>query len=264
VTDVIAQVLERDPDWRALPSDTPPHVRRLLQRCLEKDRQRRMRDCGDVVRDLTDPVIEAPTSPKPAGTIPLVMGGIACAALGAAVVLAAGAIRSSSVEAPQRLVQLALITGGEQLVNGQSGRLPLAISQDGRRVVYSSNRQLYVRSLNALVPLPIAGTEAIATPVGERGSTGFAMQPILSPDGESVAYRQGADLNEWRWPGGAASVICACAADYGATWAHDDTILFGLRGKDSGVWRVPANGGTPVLVAREDVGTIVLRPQLST
>jgi len=42
VSDTIAAILEREPDWRALPADTPPSVRRLLQRCLDKDRTRRL------------------------------------------------------------------------------------------------------------------------------------------------------------------------------------------------------------------------------
>ena len=37
VSDTIVNVLERDPDWRALPPSTPPSIRRLLGRCLEKD-----------------------------------------------------------------------------------------------------------------------------------------------------------------------------------------------------------------------------------
>ena len=47
VSDTIAAILEREPDWSALPAQTPPSIRRLLQRCLEKDPKRRLRDIGD-------------------------------------------------------------------------------------------------------------------------------------------------------------------------------------------------------------------------
>jgi serine/threonine protein kinase len=47
VTDTIAAILERDPDWSTLPADTPRAVRRLMQRCLEKDPKKRLRDVGD-------------------------------------------------------------------------------------------------------------------------------------------------------------------------------------------------------------------------
>ena len=46
-SDTIAAVLEREPDWSALPAQTPASIRRLLQRCLEKDPKRRLRDIGD-------------------------------------------------------------------------------------------------------------------------------------------------------------------------------------------------------------------------
>ena len=54
VSDVIAAILEREPDWSALPSATPPAVRDLLRRCLEKDPRRRLRDIGDAQRELED------------------------------------------------------------------------------------------------------------------------------------------------------------------------------------------------------------------
>ena len=62
VSDTIAAVLERDPDWSVLPETTPPTIRRLLQRCLEKDTKRRLRDIGDGHFEL-----DAPTdAPRPA------------------------------------------------------------------------------------------------------------------------------------------------------------------------------------------------------
>ena len=47
VSDAIASILLREPDWNALPADTPPAVRELLQRCLQKDANHRLRDIGD-------------------------------------------------------------------------------------------------------------------------------------------------------------------------------------------------------------------------
>ncbi len=47
VSDTIAAIIEREPDWSALPARTPPGLRRLLQRCLVKDRKQRLRDLGD-------------------------------------------------------------------------------------------------------------------------------------------------------------------------------------------------------------------------
>ena len=47
VSDTIAFVLTREPDWTALPAETPPVIRRLLRRCLEKDRKRRLDSAAD-------------------------------------------------------------------------------------------------------------------------------------------------------------------------------------------------------------------------
>jgi len=54
VTDVIAAVVTRDPDWDRLPADTPRQMRRVLQRCLQKDPRKRLRDIGDVALDLQE------------------------------------------------------------------------------------------------------------------------------------------------------------------------------------------------------------------
>ena len=47
VSDSIAKILEREPDWSALPAATPAPIRRLLLRCLAKDPKQRLRDIGD-------------------------------------------------------------------------------------------------------------------------------------------------------------------------------------------------------------------------
>jgi len=54
VSDTIAAILGREPDWAALPATTPPLVARLLQRSLEKDLKRRLRDIGDARAELDD------------------------------------------------------------------------------------------------------------------------------------------------------------------------------------------------------------------
>ncbi len=54
VSDTIAAILEREPDWHALPAASPPLIRRLLRRCLEKDRTRRPADIADVGLDIDD------------------------------------------------------------------------------------------------------------------------------------------------------------------------------------------------------------------
>ncbi len=59
-SDVIARILEREPDFTALPPDLPPAIPRLLRRCLEKDRRRRLRDIGDARMELLEKIENAP------------------------------------------------------------------------------------------------------------------------------------------------------------------------------------------------------------
>jgi len=60
-TDLIAKILEREPDWSALPHNTPPNIQLLLRRCLTKDRNRRLRDIGDALIEI-DNAINDPTA----------------------------------------------------------------------------------------------------------------------------------------------------------------------------------------------------------
>src|SRR3954453_19799821 len=46
-SDILAGVLRSEPDWSALPAATPPGIRQLLRRCLDRDRKQRLRDIGE-------------------------------------------------------------------------------------------------------------------------------------------------------------------------------------------------------------------------
>src|SRR5262245_33894346 len=56
VTDTLARVIEREPDWSAVPGTTPEAVRRLLERCLRKDVRRRLRDIADARLEIDDAI----------------------------------------------------------------------------------------------------------------------------------------------------------------------------------------------------------------
>ena len=70
LSDTIAKVLDREPDWEALPRNTPALVRRLLRRCLDKDPRERLRDIGDARVEIR----EAVTAPLPEGVVPVPAG----------------------------------------------------------------------------------------------------------------------------------------------------------------------------------------------
>ena len=55
--DIFVAILERTPDWTALPPGTPGGIRRLLRRCLEKDTRRRLRDIGDAELEIEEALV---------------------------------------------------------------------------------------------------------------------------------------------------------------------------------------------------------------
>jgi len=53
-TDMLARIIEREPDWEVLPQETPTNIRTLLRRCLEKDPRQRLRDIGDAAIEINE------------------------------------------------------------------------------------------------------------------------------------------------------------------------------------------------------------------
>ena len=60
VADTLANVMRGEPNWTVLPQSTPPAIRKLLARCLEKDRTRRLADIGDARLEIDDAMAAAP------------------------------------------------------------------------------------------------------------------------------------------------------------------------------------------------------------
>ena len=121
--------------------------------------------------------------------------------------------------------------------------LNLAISPDGRHIVFTRRDGLFVRRMNELEPRLIV----------DSGSTN-SMMP--SPDGQAVAYWDNAaqQIKRVAISGGAPTVIDSSEirSPFGANWGADGTILFAAR---DGIYRVSAEGGTPaelVIVTEEN------------
>jgi len=62
-TEILARIIEREPDWEMLPEDTPSNIRVLLRRCLEKDPRRRLRDIGDAAIEIKETLTLPATAP---------------------------------------------------------------------------------------------------------------------------------------------------------------------------------------------------------
>jgi WD40 repeat protein len=183
VSDTIAHILQREPDWSKLPADTPPRVRDLLRRCLEKDLRRRQRDIGDVRLEIEDALSDAGALPSavpvrvaggPRATALLVAGAlVAGTVLGAG--LWAGLTRDRAVVAPAPL-RLTVTFPSNLSVRDYR------IAPDGKRLIVRASAigaadqrvRLYGRPLESYEATPIPGTEGV-----ERF--------VFSPDGRSIA-----------------------------------------------------------------------------
>jgi Tol biopolymer transport system component len=138
IADTIAAVLEREPDWGALPGEAPSGIRRLLQRCLEKDPKRRLRDVGDARLEIEEALAGAAQAAPPAAAARPAPTAWAAAALIALVVagLAARQFRRSELfwRSPldgATFTRLTDYAGAEQHA---------AVSRDGKFVAFLSDR----------------------------------------------------------------------------------------------------------------------------
>jgi serine/threonine-protein kinase len=230
VSDTIAAILERPPDWTALPASIPPGVKRLLERCLDKDSRRRMRDIGDVRVELEDtPSVQAPARRRATS-----LQVVAIAALAAlAAMSAAWYLKATPADPPlaeSRFV-LPMPAGVALPLAGQSR---LAVSPDGRHIAFIGMRggtqQLYVRALQ--------DAETNALP-----DTNGAEQPFFSPDSRWLAFFADGKLKKVPADGGVPIVVTAAASSRGGFWGENGTIVFAPQARGSGIFQVSAEGG---------------------
>ncbi len=248
-TDTMGAILHREPDWSVLPPGTPPTVRLLLRRCLQKDRNRRLHDIADARVELEE-VIADPTNSalglavaapgarkeKPlASFIPTILAAVAIA-----LIAAFATWQFIPHPTPQKPVlrKLEIQVPGLQ----PDERLRPLISPDGTRIVYVAKNRLWVRSLDDLEAIELAGTDD-------------ASSPFWSPDSSQVGFHDGSRL--WRLPvtGGTRSLICITPQSIsewgGVAWTADNRILF-TTALGGPFWEVPAGGGEPKAVLSPD------------
>jgi len=236
ISDILAAVLKMEPDWGALPPATPPHLRLLLSRCLEKDPRRRLRDIADARLELEtpfEPVAGPAAAPRQGGWRRWIPWSIAASLAIAAAVLGVALWRARSAPRPVTRSTLLLPAGDRLAFLNQP---PLALSPDGTRLVYSAFRsgrvQLFLRHLDRLGEVPISGTEE-------------GRAPFFSPDGEWIGFFAGGKLKKTLLSGGAPQTVCDAPSDRGGAWGADDTIVLVPIAAGAGLARVPAGGGIP-------------------
>ncbi|MDH3687455.1 MAG: serine/threonine-protein kinase, partial [Myxococcales bacterium] len=224
LTDTLVAIIEHEVDWSALPAETPPHVRRLLERCFDKDPRGRLRDIGEARVALErggesapEPVAAAAGSSFLRGPV----GWVGAALIGTLITFAALRPGASERDFAQPPAIRTLTFSGRD-------RMPSA-SPDGRFIAFSSTRDGRPRIW--LKQLDTGGEQVL--------SSGDDFNPCFAPDGTSVLFlrKEGADRGVYRQPlvGGDARKIVEDAGDI--CWSPD--------GSQIGIKRTAGPVGSP-------------------
>src|SRR6185369_5689330 len=190
VPDTIAAVLRGTPDWNALPADTPEQIRRLLKRCLENARNKRLPDISVAQFLMTERVVAQPAVPRVESRRHV--GLAAVIGIAAGVIITASALgivgRWNTPKAPQAVRFTFIPPAAESFVVGFDR--DVAISPDANRIVYrGANAQLFVRALDQLDVQSIAGITGVRS-------------PFISSDGRWVGFFMGTELKKVSISGG--------------------------------------------------------------
>ena len=211
VSDTIAAILEREPEWTALPRATPSSIRDLLRRCLDKDPARRPQTMGDVRAAIG----EASTVRKrPIVAAAWLGGALGLSALAIGAIWLTRAERSAQVEASKWMPLTAFPDSATQP----------ALSADGKFITFihgpdtfTTPGQIYIKQLPNGEPVALTNDELPK------------MSPVFSPDGTRIAYSvNGGDerWNTWIVPTLRGTARRWLRNASGLTWLPDGDLLF--------------------------------------
>jgi eukaryotic-like serine/threonine-protein kinase len=232
VSHTLANVLRGDIDLTKLPPDTPPAIRELLRRCLDRNLKNRLSHIAEA-RIALDHGTEPPAVRQEASRWPWAVSAVLALALAA---MTFGYLREKPVEVP--------VITASILPPGQARFLEHAISPNGKVLAFTAlsagKRQLWVRPLHA------AGVQALP-------GTDGAFYPFWSPDSRSIGFFTPGRLKRIEASGGPVQTLCDVAGlGLGGTWSADGFILLGQL--SGGLVRIPAQGGTPVPATASEGG----------
>ena len=253
LSDTIAAVLERSPDWTLLPAATPTAVRKILERCLEKDPKQRLRDVGDARIEL-DQIVRTPlkesVAVERARRVPAMLA-IAMTVVAAAVAATIGFAAAGRNTTPgDRRVSRFNVDLPKDTGIGPGFNSLLAFSRDGTTL--------------AITPFPgplitrrIDGLESQTLEVTK--SPGFRGAPLFSPNGSFIAFIEGNAIYSSSRPflkaslaGGAPVKLAEYDMFHGGAWS-DDGWIYWTANYPGGIVRVRDSGGPVEPVTKLDV-----------
>jgi serine/threonine-protein kinase len=250
ISDSLAAILEREPDRTMLPADTPVPIRRLLRRCLEKDRKRRLDSASDARLEIDDaiafPAAETLTvAATPSRRVtPTAIAGL----FGLTVIatLVAWIVIRPAPTVPVLPARFAIVPAPAQPLNVSRYDRDLALSPDGRHLVYRAGgappnipTEVMVRATDELDARQLPGI--------------FALGVFFSPDSRWIGFFTPTELKKVSTAGGPAITLGRVTGEsLGASWGDDNTIVFATNDPRTGLWRVSADGGEPTAMTMPD------------
>jgi eukaryotic-like serine/threonine-protein kinase len=239
VSETLAAVITREPDWRALAVETPAAIRRLLGRCLVKDPKGRVADASIARIEIDEALSGSPVdvSVEPTSsrrTERFIWTAALTLVTAAAVAAVTWALRPAP---PAGEIRVEINTPPT------TDTPSLAISPDGQKIVFVGTHQgqnkLWLRSLDADVAEPLTGTEG-------------AIWPFWSPDSQTVAFFTMADnrLKRLDINGQSLEVLGTFPLGSGGTWNREGAILFSSFFGEQPISRISSTGGDVTAVTR--------------
>ncbi len=258
-SDVIVAILDREPDWSALPADLPSAIRRLLRRCLQKDPKRRLRDIADAAIELDelDPASSAPSaiaaSRLPWRALAWLTAGIVLASVAFAAWWRVGAARTT---VPARNIQFQRLTDFVGIEDSP------AMSPDGKMVAFAAHekgkRHVWIRLLAGGAPLKLTADDVDAN------------WPRWAPDSSAILYHvsastPGEEGTLWEIPALGGSPRRITSALGGGDISHDGTRVaaFQVHGGKTELMIVSRDGSVASRVAQVTASTINMSPRWS-
>jgi Tol biopolymer transport system component len=235
VAESIGLVVTREPDWSALPADTPATLKRLIARCLAKDPRQRLRDIGDASLELGQPMDAAPSAKaitSRRGVRPWVAGVAVLAGVALTAAATLWVTRQPPLARP-RVARFDINAPGLQI---DTYHRPV-ISPDGRRIAWPASGSLWVRDIDRVDP------QVLVADVDP-------MHLTWSPDSGEVFYFAKNHLWRVRATGGEPLEIADFgthrrgASTPGAAWMDDGRIVFSPAANGSALLVVDSRGGT--------------------
>jgi Tol biopolymer transport system component len=251
ISHTLADVLRAEIDFGKLPLDTPPGIREMLRRCLDRDTRSRLRDIGEarvaIQKYLTNPASAGVTyaAPSPAAGK---TSWLTAAAFGVAAVAIASATWLAFVHFRERPPVTATVRFQIPPLEATTFGTTGVLSPDGRRIAFEApgpdgRSLLWVRSLDAVEARSLPGTE------------GASPGPFWSPDSRSLAFGVNGfpgRLKKVDASGGAPQTLCEYDGGYReGAWNAEGVILFGAL--STGLLRVSDSGGQASPVTKIDV-----------